>query len=94
MPHPKAGKTKNKKQKPCPGSQLRKTTDLGIELPSLCVCECVCGGDGALIPSTTIVIDNNKQINELSKEELVDGGKRGRKSNEVRVGVDIQLYIR
>lgn len=59
----------------------------------MCVCECVCGGGGALIPSTATVIYNNKQINELNKEELVDGGKRGRKSNEVRVGVDIQLYI-
>lgn len=59
----------------------------------MCVRVCVCGGGGALIPSTAIVIDNNKQINELSKGELVDGGKRGRKSNEVRVGVGIQLYI-
>lgn len=54
------------------------------------MCVSVWGG-GTLIPSTAIIIDNNKQINELNKKELVDGGKRGRKSNEVRIGVDIQL---
>lgn len=56
------------------------------------MCECV-GRGGTLSPSTAIMIDNNKQINELNKEELVDGGKQGRKSDEVRIGVDIQLYI-
>lgn len=56
----------------------------------VCMCVSVWGG-GTLIPSTAIIIDNNKQINELNKKELVDGGKWGRKSNEVRIGVDIQL---
>lgn len=93
MPHPKAGKTKKTKSKNLVlglNSEKQQTWELSC---LVCVCECVCGGGEALIPSTAIVI-NNKQISELSKGELVDGGKRGRKSNEVRVGVGIQLYIR